>query len=341
MRFGVSYFGVRDPRHAARDLDEIVEAGFDTITHTLSEHDLRYHEEDVARLVEESQKRGLEVSLDPWGVAGLFGGEAYSELALNHLDSRQIDERGDSVPACCPNASATRDLLVRWTETAVRMRPDLLFWDEPHFYLGAYRESPTPPTCRCPACVDRWRAVGGGSELPPEESAELAEFRGASLARLLATAIDAAHSAAATAGVEVRHSLCLLPRGEFAGAGSDAWETFAGLDGLSRLATDPYWMDRAAEPSDYVKTHADPLRALCDRTGHEMEVWIQGIRIHRGAESAIVDAARAAAGAGAEIISFWSFRGTERMANLACDDPDAAWNAMKTAVREAASPARE
>ena len=88
MQFGVSYFGVRDPRHAARDLDEIAEAGFRSITHTFSEHDLRYHQEDVGRLVEASRERGLEVGLDPWGVGGLFGGEApdtaTSPIAIDH-----------------------------------------------------------------------------------------------------------------------------------------------------------------------------------------------------------------------------------------------------------------
>ena len=72
-QYGVSYFGVRDPRHAARDLDEIAGAGFRHLTHTLSEYDLRYHFEDVARLVTMSRDRGLEVGLDPWGVGGIFG----------------------------------------------------------------------------------------------------------------------------------------------------------------------------------------------------------------------------------------------------------------------------
>ena len=81
--FGVSYFGVRDPRHARRDLDEIAEAGFAAVTHTFSEHDLRYHVEDVGRLVEETRARGLEAALDPWGVAGLFGGLPNTSFSQN------------------------------------------------------------------------------------------------------------------------------------------------------------------------------------------------------------------------------------------------------------------
>ena len=327
MRFGVSYFGVRDPRHARRDLDEIAEAGFGSITHTFSEHDLRYHQDDLARIVSESKARGLEVALDPWGVGGLFGGEAYSELALVDLSARQVDANGLSVPACCPHAGATRELLHRWTRAALALEPDVLFWDEPHFYLGALRADPAAPCCRCPACRDAWHAEGGTGDLPPEGTEELAAFRGLALRRLLESVLRSA------ADAEVRHALCLLPRGEFSGAGSDDWEGMAAVPGLSRLCTDPYWMDRAVAPAEFVQRHAEPLRELCDRTGHEMEVWVQGIRIPAGREGDIAVATDAAIAAGADVVSFWSFRGTERMASLTCGDPSAAWSAMTDAVR--------
>jgi hypothetical protein len=324
--FGVSYFGVRDPKHARRDLDEIQAAGFRAVTHTLSEHDLRYHERDVARLVEETKARGLEAALDPWGVGGIFGGEAWSELALTDLTSRQVDSNGRSVPAACPNSDAARALLARWARTAVDLGADVLFWDEPHFHLGALLPPPAAPCCRCDACAAAWRATRGDA-LPPEGAAELATFRTESLRSLLAGAITAVEKST------VRHSLCLLPRGEFAGAGSDDWEAFASVAGLSRLSTDPYWMDRRVDPAEFVRRHSTPLRELCDRTRTQMEIWVQGIRIPKGREDAVMAATDAAVRAGAEIVSFWSFRGTERMSHLACGDPDAAWRAMCDAVR--------
>jgi hypothetical protein len=328
MRFGVSYFGVRDPRHARRDLDEIASAGFTDVVHTFSEHDLRYHTGDVARLVAETRARGLSPAVDPWGVGGLFGGEAYSELALTDLACRQIDASGRSVPAACPNAPATRDLLLRWTCAAIELGPDRLFWDEPHFYLGALRSGPPSPCCRCASCTEAWSRAGGGRSLPPEGDPGLARFRVDSLRRLLETALEAAHRVG-----EVRHTLCLLPRGEYAAAGSDDWAVFARLRGLERLATDPYWMDRPVDPPDFVRRHAAPLAAICRDTGRTLEVWIQGIRIASGRERDIERAAAAAVECGAGSVAFWSFRGTERMSWLACADPDAAWAAMKAAVR--------
>jgi hypothetical protein len=327
VRFGISYFGVRDPRHARADLDEIAGAGFTDVVHTFSEHDLRYHVDDVARLVEETKVRGLGATLDPWGVGGLFGGEAWSELALTDLSCRQIDAEGRSVPAACPNAPATSALMRRWTRAALALGPDRLFWDEPHFYMGAFSDRPAPPCCRCEACQGAWNREGGSGSLPPEGDPALDRFRGASLRGLLEVALAAAR------GADVRHSVCLLPRGEFAGAASDDWEAFADLPGVDRLATDPYWMDRDVDPADFVREHVAPLATICRDRRRELEVWIQGIRIPTGDEGGIERAVAAAAESGADSIAFWSFRGTERMSSLACGDPGAAWSAMKRAVR--------
>jgi hypothetical protein len=336
MRFGVSYFGVRDPRHVRRDLDEIAEAGFAAVTHTFSEHDLRFHVEDVGRIVEETRDRGLESALDPWGVAGLFGGEAYSELALTDLSARQVDAAGDSLPVCCPNAEATRGLIHRWARTAAGLGADVLFWDEPHFYLGAFRAAKPRPACRCAACRATWRETSGEAELPPEGTAELTSFRTASLARLLEGGIAAVRDSG------VRHSLCLLPRFDYAGGGTDDWSAFEALEGIARLGTDPYWMDRPVDPGAYVSERGRPLVEIARRAGREAEIWIQGIRIPAGRESAIRSAVLAAAKLEPDLVSFWSFRATERMSSLSCGDPEAAWREMKEAVdRHAGKPGAE
>jgi hypothetical protein len=326
MRFGISYFGVRDPRHAAADLDEIAAAGFHAVTHTFSEYDLRYHREDVRLLVAETKRRGLEAGLDPWGVAGLFGGEAYSELALTDWSSRQENAAGASVPACCPLAPATRELLRRWTRTAIALDADILFWDEPHFYLGALHGPGSPPCCRCEHCEAGWMRSHTGEPLPPEGDPRLGEFRAGVLRDLLAALIDESPAA-------VRHTLCLLPHGDFPAAGTDSWPLFARSLNVSRLATDPYWMERPVSAGDYVHQHAARLRELCDATGREMEIWIQGIRIPAGQEEKILEGVEAAQRARADRVAFWSFRGTERMSALACERPHVAWECMMEAVR--------
>ena len=71
----VSYFGNRMPRHfIERDLPEMVQMGCTFVLHTFSEYDMDYYSGAVAEMVAASKHAGLDVYLDPWGVAGVFGG---------------------------------------------------------------------------------------------------------------------------------------------------------------------------------------------------------------------------------------------------------------------------
>ena len=42
-KLGVSYFGVRNPDHVARDLRRMAAAGCNAVLHTFSEDDLRFY----------------------------------------------------------------------------------------------------------------------------------------------------------------------------------------------------------------------------------------------------------------------------------------------------------
>ena len=82
---GVSYFGVRSPKHAISDMQSIKAAGFNAVLHTWSEEDQQYYYDTMKEIVDRSAELGLTVYVNPWGVGRVFGGEAYSELtARNH-----------------------------------------------------------------------------------------------------------------------------------------------------------------------------------------------------------------------------------------------------------------
>ena len=67
MQFGVSYFGVRNPRHVEQDLDDIRRLGFDYVVFTFSENDHRFYREVMATCVALAHQRGLKAHIDPWG----------------------------------------------------------------------------------------------------------------------------------------------------------------------------------------------------------------------------------------------------------------------------------
>ena len=64
-RSGVSYFGVRIPRHVRRDLADIAARGFAAVLHTFSENDLAYYRGTMADIVAASHELGLEVQMCP------------------------------------------------------------------------------------------------------------------------------------------------------------------------------------------------------------------------------------------------------------------------------------
>ena len=120
-RFGISYFGNRDPLHVQRDLEEIARAGLNYVVHTFSEEDLRFHRRVMQEIIQQSHRLGLEVWLDPWGVAGIFGGEAFSDFLVRHPEVKRQSTRG------------LRRLMDRWIQTAQDLGTDVVFLDEPHF----------------------------------------------------------------------------------------------------------------------------------------------------------------------------------------------------------------
>jgi hypothetical protein len=108
----VSYFGNRYLDHFERDLEEIRAHGFDTVVHCVTEADVEWGMSRVAEMFAMTKDAGLACWADPWGVAGVFGGEA-------HARSR------------APGA-AVRE----WTDAVAAAGAEWLFWDEPDLGLG-------------------------------------------------------------------------------------------------------------------------------------------------------------------------------------------------------------
>ena len=136
------------------------------IVFTFSENDHRFYQGSVAECVRLTQERGLRACADPWGVGGMFGGEAFTERGAWDLEGQQWRSDGRPLPLLCPNSDAARTYLSRWIDTVADvLHADAIFWDEPHFYLpfGEARAQGLWACC-CERCKERftaalWRAV--------------------------------------------------------------------------------------------------------------------------------------------------------------------------------------
>ena len=61
MITGVSYFGVRSPKHVLADMQDIKAAGFNAVLHTWSEEDQQYYYDTMKDIVDQSAELGLMV----------------------------------------------------------------------------------------------------------------------------------------------------------------------------------------------------------------------------------------------------------------------------------------
>ena len=111
MRTGVSYFGNRTLRHVAADMEDIAASGFDYVVHCSTESDLLWGQETMREIYRISHELGLEVHVDPWGVAGVFGGEAMSKFVTWETEICQVLADGSRIGVACLNQPKLMDWL--------------------------------------------------------------------------------------------------------------------------------------------------------------------------------------------------------------------------------------
>ena len=140
MKYGLSYFGCRYPQHFKKDLDELKKKGFQKVLITYSENDYFFYSKTIKLLNQIAKENGFETYLNPWGVLGIFGGEAFSKFLLDNIDIWQKNNLGEIVPHACLTNPKTLELLMKWLNSALEIQSDYIFWDEPHFILKIFKK---------------------------------------------------------------------------------------------------------------------------------------------------------------------------------------------------------
>ena len=334
---GASYFGNRTLRHVRADLADMAESGFTYVVHCFTENDLLYARETMRRIVAASHELDLRVYFDPWGVAGIFGGEAFSRFVAREVGACQVLADGTRVGAACLNRPELRAFLQTWIDAAIDLGADVLFWDEPHWYPGDrwfYGERRGDPalrwSCHCDVCCEAF-AARFGRPLPTALDDDVAAFRREGVLGLLTDLIGYAHGKGGT------NALCLLPHGRFSNlVDIPDWAPFLQIPGLDIFGTDPYWAvppPVALEP--FVRDNAARVRELCDRFGLQDQFWIQGYALPAGHEHEVAEAVAIAVDEGMTNLAVWSYRACEPMSSLWPADGEKVWSVLTTAFRDA------
>lgn len=357
MQTGVSYFSSRTLRHVRADLQDMIDHGCTYVVHCFTETDLAYYRDTMREVARATHDAGLEVWLDPWGLAGIFSGETFTRFPLDHPETWQVLSDGRRVPAACPNHPQTQAFLRAWIDAAAYVGGDVLFWDEPHFWVGVWQGDLSAAwACRCQACLAAFRDRFG-HDMPTTFDPEVRTFRESSLLRLLRDLCRYGHEK----GIE--NALCLIPtdlathgfpepeerlrsalRRRLADAprgnvesmlhvGIGDFEAAASIPDLDVFGCDPYWYLFGTEAESFVRAYGQEAAAAARRHNRGLQLWFQAFAVPAGREGELRTGLRVAADLGATHVAAWSYEGTASMSKIACPRADIVWNILSEEFR--------
>ena len=318
---GVSYFGNRYPGHAREDLREIAATGANFVYHAVSESDVRWNPGTIATLVEIGNELGLEPWLTPWGLGGLFGGEAPSYAVMDNPDQCQRDNRGQHLPALCPTRPAFRQTVIEWLDAASAAGARVVAWDEPHFALPTPRDNDARWACRCMSCQEQYRDAFD-QPMPTEWDQSVADFVSQTMFNTIVWLIEQANAR------NLESAVILLP--DETSRGRD-WRDIASQPGVRCLGVPPYWVFQGVpepEIEDYVRRWCERAVSATEGLPAISLAWIQAFNVPAGREAEILRGMEIMQETGVDAIAVWSYRACEAMSGLAPDNPALVWETV-------------
>jgi hypothetical protein len=319
---GTAYFGNRFINHFEMDAKDIKSAGCSAILHTFSENDFKFYKDSMKEIVRVSKEKGLEVYAGPWGVGKVFGGEAFSDFLTNNIDEMEVIENGEKRGIACLYSEKFREYMKSWIDGAVYIGADIIFLDEPHWYIAGWFGEKDHWGCRCKRCQKRFKEKYS-YEMPLEQNDDVLEFKADGIfdfSKFLCSY---------SRGKGVKTAVCLLPSDR--PRDIELYERIAALDTVDILGTDPYWVwgNTTFDVEDYVTKYTKLIKDLCTKYGKESEIWIQNFRITMENEKEVERALEIMKEMGIDRIMSWAYRGSYGMSSLACSNPDNIWEIFK------------
>jgi len=330
MKTGVAYFHTRDVRHVERDLEDMAEHGCNFVVHCYSETDLSFYNRSMQEIIRLTREFEMEVYLDPWGVGGIFGGETFSRFVAEKIEARQVNSKGELLPAACPNHPMFRAYMKHWTKRAAELGADICFWDEPHFHFNLLDQASWDKwACRCETCRNLFRETYG-ADMPQELTEEVMLFRQKSALQFLEEMCDEAKR------LGMRNCICVLPdeTGRMSkAAGTSEWENIARIPSVDIFGTDPYWILFNSPMEEFVRRYSLRVKELCDQYGKEPQVWVLAFIIPEGREEEVGEAVEVIYETGVRNIAAWAYRGSH-LIDISCKNPEKVWDILGKAYKK-------
>ena len=289
--------------------------------HTYPENDFFYYPDTMKELVSISHDAGLEVQIDPWGVAGIFGGEAFSRWIIEEPDLAQRGPSGRPLGGACLNHPRLYELMADWITSAAATGADWVFWDEPHWSPGGSPRNPDNEVCVCEYC----RNLATNEEI--NES-----FRARSMLDFLQALINQATA------LDLLSSVCVLPRGTMKQPPL-AWSTIASLPGVKEFGTDPYWhafdISGRKKRDRFIDDNASAAIKASQEADIQTQLWIQAFRIRADQAFDLCDGITRLLTHQFDTVAIWGFEACAHMSTLACDSPFELWRDIISTIKSA------
>jgi hypothetical protein len=330
MKFGTAYFGNIILKHFIKDMQEVRRQGCSFIVLTFSEVDAMFHQETCRQMAMEAKRQGLVTLVDPWAIAGIFGGESLTQLPVFHDEERQLRSDGKRAPALCLNAPALTTYLKKWVDTVTTFGADYILWDEPHFYLnwldsyGGWTPNPGAWSCCCDYCQKKFRKETG-KPFPKEHTEEVKEFKRRSNRDFLLTLTRYAASKGQ------KNAMTFLP-------GEKEWflKAMAQEKSIHVMGGETYFEYDDSRPKDirqHAIKHTRELKVWSEKYEKPLLMWVKGFLVPLGFERDVVEAIKGSVDGGADWIAMWGFEGMKHVSDKACKDADKVWRLMGRTFR--------
>lgn len=322
MKKGTAYFGNRYINHFEEDIRDIKTAGCNVILHTFPEYDMKFYLETMKKIVGISKENGLETYMNPWGVGKVFGGEAFSDFLTNHIDDMEVIENGERRGIACLYSENFREYMKSWIDAAVYAGADVIFIDEPHWYIAGWFNEKDHWGCCCERCKARFKSTFG-YEMPVQINNDILEFKKDGIFDFIKFMSGYCRDKG------VKSAVCFLPSDRKQDL--ELYEKTASLDTIDILGTDPYWIwdNVSFDVEEYVEKYTRMIKMLCARHNKESEIWVQNFRVTPEREAEVKKALEIIKSHNIDRVMSWAYRGSYAMSSLACANPENVWKIFK------------
>ncbi|MCG8605909.1 hypothetical protein MJD09_13070, partial [bacterium] len=234
---------------------------------------------------------------------------------------RQVLPDGEPAPAACLNHPTFREFMRKWIDDSAEIAPDILFWDEPHFYIDIKeKERFAVWYCVCATCgkifLERYH-----KPIADASQEEILEFRENSVVEFLEELCQASHEKG------MKNAVCLLPFKEH-DIGLSDWSKVASIPSVDIFGTDPYWIFFDKPLAQFVGDFSREVVSLCQRYDKEPQIWIQSYKIPAGREEELKEAIAVAYAEGIRNFAAWSYYGTAYMSYIRSSNPQKVWDTL-------------